>query len=68
VGRCLYVDQDVYEGEWRGDMRHGWGRLRWADGGMYQGSWVKVRRVCVCVRVCVCAPAIARTGVRACVC
>ena len=42
VGRCVYVDQDVYEGEWRADMRHGWGRLRWADGGMYQGSWVKV--------------------------
>ena len=26
-------------GDWNNDMRHGWGRLVWADGNTYEGGW-----------------------------
>lgn len=35
-----YIDGSVYEGEKRGDLRHGKGRFNYADGGMYSGDWV----------------------------
>ena len=34
-------DNWVYEGEWRGDNKHGFGTHIWADGSMYVGQWKK---------------------------
>jgi len=29
----------VYEGEWRGNARHGFGSQRWPEGAKYEGEW-----------------------------
>jgi Uncharacterized protein conserved in bacteria len=29
----------TYEGEWRGNMRDGWGVQVWPDGAKYEGEW-----------------------------
>ena len=29
----------VYDGQWRGPMRHGIGTMEWADGASYHGKW-----------------------------
>ena len=34
-----YATDAVYEGEWKGGMRHGKGKMAWADGGRYEGEW-----------------------------
>jgi len=28
-----------YEGEWKKDERHGWGKIAWTTGGYYIGQW-----------------------------
>jgi hypothetical protein len=35
----IYLVGDKYEGQWNDDMRHGWGRLVWADGNTFEGGW-----------------------------
>jgi hypothetical protein len=35
----LYAGGDVYIGQWRRDMKHGRGTLRFAAGGVYQGAF-----------------------------
>ena len=34
-----YKTGSVYEGEWKGGMRHGKGKMTWADGATYEGDW-----------------------------
>ncbi len=34
-----YNNGDFYEGEWRDDMKEGYGRYAWANGSSYQGHW-----------------------------
>ena len=34
-----YSTGAVYEGEWKGGMRHGKGKMTWSDGGSYEGNW-----------------------------
>lgn len=41
-GKCICKNGDIYEGEWLRDLRHGKGRMTYANGkGTYEGSWVK---------------------------
>ena len=35
--QCLAVYED--KGNWKDDMRHGKGKLTYADGGVYEGFW-----------------------------
>lgn len=35
------VSGAVYEGEWKNEMRDGWGVQRWPDGSVYEGYWVE---------------------------
>jgi hypothetical protein len=40
-----YPSRDIFEGEWRGGWRaDGFGVMRWADGGQYEGEWKQDRR------------------------
>jgi len=32
-------DGAVYEGEWKGDLRDGWGQQTWPEGARYEGKW-----------------------------
>ena len=34
-----YSTGAVYNGEWKGGMRHGKGTMEWSDGGSYEGEW-----------------------------
>lgn len=34
-----YSTGAVYDGEWRGGMRHGRGTIVWSDGAKYEGEW-----------------------------
>jgi hypothetical protein len=40
-GTGIFIDWDRsrYEGEWKGDKRHGYGRETFALGGSYEGGW-----------------------------
>ena len=29
----------VYNGQWKGNLRHGNGTMTWADGAVYEGEW-----------------------------
>jgi hypothetical protein len=35
---------DVYEGEWKDDTRHGWGKSTYANGDIYEGEWKNNKR------------------------
>ena len=34
-----YLTGAMYEGEWKGGMRHGKGKMKWSDGAYYEGEW-----------------------------
>jgi hypothetical protein len=34
-----YKNGSVYDGEWRGGMKHGFGIMKWIDGAKYEGEW-----------------------------
>ncbi|MBQ4584799.1 MAG: hypothetical protein IJA82_01170 [Clostridia bacterium] len=34
-----WVQDMVYEGEWKNDMRHGKGKILWENGDTYEGEW-----------------------------
>jgi hypothetical protein len=34
-----YKSGAVYQGEWKGGMRHGLGKIMWPDGASYEGEW-----------------------------
>ena len=34
-----YETGGVYEGFWKGNMRHRQGKMRWPNGASYEGSW-----------------------------
>ena len=36
-----YSTRAVYEGEWKGNARHGKGKMTWRDGASYEGEWQK---------------------------
>ena len=38
-GVCMYVNGDKYEGEWKQDLRWGWGKQTYTDGDLYEGEW-----------------------------
>lgn len=38
-GICPLENNAHYEGQWKGDARHGFGVQVWSDGSMYQGLW-----------------------------
>ena len=44
VGRCVFADGGVYEGEWSHGRQHGSGRSVSADGNVYEGQWLDGRR------------------------
>ena len=35
----IYTTGAVYSGQWKGGMRHGLGKMKWADGASYEGEW-----------------------------
>jgi len=35
-----YASGDVYDGEWKNDMKDGVGKLLFASGGTYNGEWL----------------------------
>ncbi|CAJ1369208.1 unnamed protein product [Effrenium voratum] len=35
----VWPDGARYEGQWKGDKAHGWGRFVHADGDVYEGEW-----------------------------
>ena len=39
MGRQVFTDKSIFEGEWKDDKQEGWGRLVKADGGVYEGQW-----------------------------
>ena len=34
-----YANGMVYDGEWKNDLRHGFGVLTWPDGRKYEGDY-----------------------------
>ena len=34
-----YSNGDVYEGNWKDDFKHGYGKMTWADGAVYEGNY-----------------------------
>lgn len=42
-GRETWPNGDLYEGEWRGDLRHGRGALK-SRGGWYRGDFAEGRK------------------------
>ena len=38
-GKYVYSNGDVYEGEFKGDLRHGDGKYIWANGETYTGQF-----------------------------
>jgi len=30
---------DMYDGEWKKGVKHGWGRYAFANGDIYEGMW-----------------------------
>jgi hypothetical protein len=38
--RYTYPSGNSYEGEWKGQKRHGQGRYTWPDGTAYEGQWL----------------------------
>ena len=34
-----YSTGSVYQGQWKGGMRHGKGKMTWTDGAYYEGDW-----------------------------
>jgi hypothetical protein len=39
IGVLVHANGDVYEGYWRDDKKHGYGRYIWTDGDYYEGQW-----------------------------
>lgn len=39
VAPYLFATGAVYEGHWKGNVRHGFGCQRWTDGAVYEGQW-----------------------------
>eukprot|EP00796_Vickermania_ingenoplastis_P005072 gene5072-3658_t len=41
-GKCVSKNGDIYEGEWHQDLRHGQGKMVYADNkATYEGTWVE---------------------------
>lgn len=40
----LYPDGSRYEGDWRHDLKHGFGAYYYPNGDIYEGAWFKGRR------------------------
>ena len=38
-GTQVWLNQQVYEGEWRLDKREGQGKIQYPGGGKYEGTW-----------------------------
>jgi len=34
-----FIDGDFYEGNWKNDNMHGYGKYTWSDGDVYEGNW-----------------------------
>jgi len=34
-----YKNRGIYDGEWFGGFRHGYGTMKWNDGSTYRGQW-----------------------------
>jgi len=34
-----YKSGAIYNGEWKGGLRHGEGKMVWLDGARYEGNW-----------------------------
>ncbi|MBD5310755.1 MAG: hypothetical protein K2J29_04285 [Muribaculaceae bacterium] len=39
-GKMVYLNGDVYNGNWQGGLRYGHGKLKTASGDVYEGEWV----------------------------
>lgn len=39
-----YSNGDVYDGEWKNNLRHGVGICYYANGDIYEGKWEEDRR------------------------
>ena len=37
LGVMKMTDQRKYDGDFKEDNRHGWGRMEWPDGKVYEG-------------------------------
>lgn len=38
-GEIVFKNGAVYQGQWLGDMKHGYGVQVWPDGARYEGYW-----------------------------
>lgn len=34
-----YTTGAIYTGQWKGGLRHGKGKMVWADGAVFEGEW-----------------------------
>jgi len=41
MGRMTHANGDLYEGEWKEDMAHGYGTFLDTKGASYKGYWIK---------------------------
>jgi hypothetical protein len=45
MGRCVYQHGRVYEGEWRNNLIHGHGVMKWTNSGRsYDGEWERGKK------------------------
>jgi hypothetical protein len=39
VASYEWENGDLYDGEWKDDACHGWGKKTWKNGNVYEGEW-----------------------------
>merc|ERR1711925_25908 len=40
MGKLMWADGSVYEGNWQNDKQHGNGKIKWANGDFYEGEFL----------------------------
>ena len=40
MGVYTYLNGSVYDGDWKGEMKDGWGVFTYDTGDRYEGAWV----------------------------
>jgi hypothetical protein len=43
-GKMIYINGDVYEGNWADNLREGKGKMIYANGDIYEGNWLNDER------------------------
>jgi hypothetical protein len=43
-GRYYYSNGNIYEGDWKDDLKSGRGKMNYSNGEVYEGMWVKGKK------------------------